>query len=83
MRSTVAFGAGLLLVGAGVGAATLAVAFAQGHDSLGIDHELAFLFGVPGAAAALAGGGLLWLGGPIRLRAEPLVAHPGVGEPPP
>ncbi|HEY2745992.1 MAG TPA: hypothetical protein VGL86_15255 [Polyangia bacterium] len=63
--------------------ATLAIAFAEDRDSLGIDQALARLIGLPGAALALGGGGLLWLGWPINLRAEPIAAHPGVGEPPP
>jgi len=83
-RSPGAFGGGLLLVVVGVGLATAGtVLAAERPNSLGIHHTLAVYFGAPGAAGALVGGGLLWLGWPIRVRAEALSQYPGLGEPPP
>jgi hypothetical protein len=82
-RNEVAFGGGLLLTALGTGAATLGAAFAGTSDSLGINRALGLYIGVPGAIVAIAGGGLLWWGWPISVRAEPIAAHPGLGEPPP
>jgi hypothetical protein len=86
-RNSNAFAAGVSLFGCGLPLVGVSIAFAviaANPSNFGsFDRDIAVTFGVIGGAATLAGSALGYFGWPIRLRAEPLAAHPDVVAAPP